>query len=284
MRLHRSPLIFSVVVAAGFALSGCVAPAPTGPAATASAAQDFNDPYEDTNRQIFQFNQNVDRNVLVPAAEAYRTVLPQPVRQSVHDFLQNLNNPVIFAHDVLQARPDLAADTLGRFVINSTVGVGGMFDVATRAGIPYHPNDLGITLAHWGVGDGPYVMLPVLGPSSVRDTVGLIGDSFADPGDIVASQHHLLWASVARAGTSGIDERSRNIESLADIEKTSLDYYATIRSLYRQRREAQIRHEQSNLPNPGPLGGSDSGAAPAISYTLSQPQPPAPTPLQVPAR
>jgi phospholipid-binding lipoprotein MlaA len=283
MRVRRLPLILPVVLAAGIAVSGCVAPARPGPAPTASAAE-FNDPYEDTNRQIFRFNQAVDRSVLVPAAEAYRTVLPPPVRQSVHDFLQNLNNPLIFAHDVLQARPDLAANTLGRFVMNSTLGVGGMFDVASRAGIPYHPNDLGITLAHWGFGEGPYLMLPVLGPSNVRDTVGLIGDSVADPGDIVASQHHLLWASIARSATSGIDERSRNIESLADIEKTSLDYYATIRSLYHQRREAQIRHEQSNLPNPGPLGGSDSGPQPAISYTLSQPQPPAPTPPQVPAK
>src|SRR5215471_18168685 len=193
--------------------------------------EDFNDPLEDTNRAIFDFNQNVDRNVLVPVAKAYRTVLPQPVRTSLHNFLQNLNNPVIFAHDVLQLQPALAANTLGRFVMNTTLGFGGMVDLATPAGIPYHANDLGITLATYGFGEGPYIMVPVLGPSNVRDLTGQVGDGFADPANIVAGQHQLLWASVARAATGGIDERSRYIEDLAEIERTSLDYYATIRSL-----------------------------------------------------
>src|SRR5207245_496759 len=94
-----------------------------------------------------------------------------------------------------------------------------------------------------------------------------VGDGFADPGNYVAGEHHLIGAIVARAVTSGIDERSRNIESLAEIEKTALDYYATIRSLYRQRREAQIRHERSNLPNPSPVQGGNGAPEPAISYT-----------------
>jgi phospholipid-binding lipoprotein MlaA len=127
---------------------------------------------------------------------------------------------------------------------------------------------MGITLATWGFADGPYVVIPILGPSNVRDLIGQVADSFADPGDYFAGQHHLLWAAIARSATSGIDVRSRNIESLADIEKTALDYYATIRSLYRQRRAAQIRHEQPNLPNPTPIGG-DGGSEPAISYTVA---------------
>src|SRR6266481_5924724 len=269
MRVCRLPLILPGLVAAGLAVSGCVAPGAPGVAQTASAADDFNDPWEDTNRGVFNFNKAVDENVLVPVAKTYRTVVPPPARQSLHDFLQNLNGPVIFANDMLQGEVRLAGNTLARLLVNTTVGVGGMFDVATLAGIPYHGNDLGITFAVWGFAAGPYVVVPVLGPSNPRDIVGQVGDGFADPGNYFAGQHHFLWAVVARTATAGIDERSRNIESLADIERTALDNYATIRSLYRQRRQAQIRHEQSNLPNPTPVQGGD-GAPNPVSYTISK--------------
>jgi phospholipid-binding lipoprotein MlaA len=265
MLIARSPLILSGLLAIGLALSGCVAPR-----AAAPGEEGFNDPFEDTNRGIFAFNQQVDRTVLVPVAEAYRDVVPPPMQQSLHDFLQNLNHPIIFANDVLQGQPELAANTLGRFVVNTTVGVGGMFDVATRIGIPYHSNDLGVTLATYGFDSGPYVVVPVLGPSNVRDLVGQVGDSFGDPGNYFAGQYHKFYATLGRTVTEGIDTRSRNIESLADIERTSLDYYATIRSLYGQRRAAQIRHEQANLPNPG--FGGDSSFAPPISYTAPPPR------------
>ena len=274
MRVPRLPLVLSGFVAVGLAVSGCAAPNAGGAGQTASAGAGFNDPYENTNRSIFGFNQSVDSAVLVPVAKTYRTVLPAPVRQSLHSFMENLDGPVILVNDVLQGQLGLAADTLGRLAINTTIGIGGLFDVATHIGIPYHSNDLGVTLATWGFASGPYLIIPVLGPSNVRDAIGMVGDSFADPGDYVAAQNHYLWAAVARSATSGIDARSRNIESLADIEKTSLDYYATIRSLYRQRREAQIRHEKSNLPNPSPLGGSGNGPEPFMSYTpATTPQP-----------
>jgi phospholipid-binding lipoprotein MlaA len=272
MRARRLPLILPGLLAAVVALSGCVVPGapPPGAGQIASAEENFNDPFEETNRAIFGFNQAVDHAVLVPVAKTYRTVLPPPMQQSIHDFLQNLNGPVIFANDVLQGQFELAGNTLVRLAINTTVGVGGMFDVAKVVGIPHHSNDLGITLATWGFAEGPYVMVPVLGPSNPRDLVGQVGDSFADPGDYVAVQHHLLWAAIARTAVSGIDVRSRNIENLADIEKTALDYYATIRSLYRQRRAAQIRHEQSDLPNPTPVQGSDAGPMPGSSFSLAQ--------------
>lgn len=244
------------------ALAGCAAPGAGAPPQSAEAY----DPYENTNREIFAFNQSVDRRVLVPVAEAYRSNVPQPVRDGVHNFLQNLDEPLIFAHDVLQAEPALAANTAGRFVVNSTLGIGGFIDVATGMGIPYHPNDLGVTLARWGFPEGAYLVIPVLGPSNMRDAIGKAGDSFGDPGNIVAGNYHVIYASVARGATQGIDERARNIETLADIERTSLDYYATIRSLYRQRRAAEIRHEESNLPNPTPIQGSDSPAP--MSYTF----------------
>jgi len=149
-------------------------------------------------------------------------------------------------------------------------GIAGLFDVATQVGVPYHSNDLGVTLATWGFVEGPYIIVPVLGPSNPRDIVGKIGDGFADPGNYVAGEHHLLLAVIARSATSGIDERSRNIESLADIERTALDYYATIRSLYRQRRQAQIRHEKSDLPNPNPVQGGDSAPDASLSYSIAK--------------
>lgn len=244
--------------------------APMAAAGPAVEPGDAGDPYEQTNRAIFGFNQGVDRTVLVPVSNAYRTVLPQPLRDSIHDFMQNLNAPIIFANDVLQAQPGLAAETAGRALINTTLGFGGMFDVASKLGIPYHTNDLGITFATWGVQSGPYLMLPILGPSNPRDLAGDVGDSFGDPGNIVAGNHNKLWATFARSATSGIDERSRNIESLAEIERTSLDYYATIRSLARQRRAAQIRHQREDVPNASPLQGASALPGPVPAKTVAE--------------
>ncbi|HWB50877.1 MAG TPA: VacJ family lipoprotein [Stellaceae bacterium] len=242
-------------------------------AATAAAADvdDNGDPWENTNRAIFGFNQAVDRTVLVPVANTYRAVLPTPFRDMVHDFLQNLNSPIIFANDVLQGEANLAGDTFSRAMINTTIGFGGIVDVATKLGIPYHTNDLGITFATWGVASGPYLMLPVLGPSNPRDLVGDVGDSFGDPGNIVASDHNRIWASIVRSTVSGVDERSRNIENLAEIERTSLDYYATIRSLARQRRAAQIRHQKEDVPNASPLQGASAAPVPGPSIAALPP-------------
>jgi len=280
MSRRQSPLaLHGLVFAASLSIAGLLAahPAVAQPAG-APVAEDNGDPWEDTNRAIFSFNQGVDRNVLVPVSNAYRTVVPRPAQDAIHDFLQNLNGPIIFANDVLQGQFGLAGDTLGRLVVNSTLGLGGLVDVATKAGVPYHTNDLGITLATWGVASGPYLMLPVLGPSNPRDAFGDAADSFGDPGNIVASDYNRIWASFVRAATSGIDERSRNIESLAEIERTSLDYYATIRSLARQRRAAQIRHQKEDVPNATPLQGASALSAPAPAPTVAalprQPSPP----------
>lgn len=274
MRVRPLRFVVPGVLAFALAVSGCAAP---GPAASDSqmaeaAGLDFNDPLEEVNRSIFRFNQVVDEVVLVPVAKTYRTAVPPPMRASVRDFLQNLNGPVTFVNDVLQGQPQLAANTLARLAVNSTIGVGGMFDVATRLGIRSHVNDLGITLATWGVEEGPYLVAPVLGPTNPRDLAGKVGDSFMDPADFVAGRHDLWYATLSRTVVAGIDARSRNIEALADIEKTSLDYYATIRSLYRQRRQSQIQHEDPGLPNPSPtLQGSDAGPDAAVSQFVANP-------------
>ncbi|HZD47889.1 MAG TPA: VacJ family lipoprotein [Silvibacterium sp.] len=234
--------------------------------------EDFNDPLEDTNRAIFDFNQMVDRNVLVPVAKTYRTVLPDPVRDSIHDFLNNLRAPLNFANDTLQGDFKRAGETFARFALNSTVGVGGLIDVAGRWGqLPYHEQDLGITLGVWGVPEGPYIVVPLLGPSNPRDLGGQVAEGFGDPWNYIVTGNPwtLYWIPFVRGGVSGIDQRSRYIETLADIERTSLDYYATIRSLYRQRRAALIRGERENLPPPASFSRIDSPAAAVAGTNLA---------------
>jgi len=253
-------------------LAGCATPS-NNPQAGAAEAEDFNDPLEDTNRAIFDFNQVVDRNVLVPVAKAYRTVLPDPVRDSLRDFLRNLRAPLIFANDALQGEFERAGQTFARFTLNSTLGVGGLLDVAGRWGeLPYHEDDLGLTFGVWGIPEGPYLVVPVLGPSTPRDLGGQVAEGFGDPFNCVVAgnPYTLYWIPFVRGGVAGIDQRSRYIETLADIERTSLDYYATIRSLYRQRRAALIRHEkEQNLPPPSSFSRNDSPAAPASAKNLA---------------
>ena len=259
LRLGTSKLF----VFAALILCGCASHQDTGQQA-AVTEEDFNDPFEDTNRKIFEFNQFVDRNAIVPAAKAYRAALPDPVRDSLRDFLNNLRAPLIFANDTLQGQFESAAKTVGRFVINSTIGMGGVVDVAGRWGIPFHEEDLGLTLGTWGIPEGPYLVVPVLGPSSPRDLGGQVAEGFGDPWNLMVTGNPwtLYWIPFVRGAVSGIDQRSRYIETLADIERTSLDYYATIRSLYRQRRAALIRHERENLPPPVGVSERDDRNSP----------------------
>jgi phospholipid-binding lipoprotein MlaA len=273
MNLRPRRLVFSSLsVVVSLILAGCATPS-NNPQAEAAEAEDFNDPLEDTNRAIFDFNQVVDRNVLVPVAKAYRTVLPDPVRDSLRDFLRNLRAPLIFANDALQGEFERAGQTFARFTLNSTLGVGGLIDVAGRWGeLPYHEDDLGLTFGVWGIPEGPYLVVPVLGPSTPRDLTGQVAEGFGDPFNyiVTGNPYTLYWIPFVRGGVAGIDQRSRYIETLADIERTSLDYYATIRSLYRQRRAALIRHEkEQNLPPPSSFSRNDSPAAPASAKNLA---------------
>ena len=261
MNLRLRYLVFSnLVLLLSLLLSGCATP-PNNAQPEAAEAEDFNDPFEDTNRAIFDFNQMVDRHVLVPVAEAYRTVLPEPVRDSLRDFLRNLRAPLIFANNALQGDFELAGQTFARFTLNSTLGVGGLVDVAGRWGqLPYHEQDLGVTFGVWGIPEGPYLVIPVLGPSDPRDLVGQTAEGFGDPFNklVTGNPYTLYWIPFVRGGVSGIDQRSRYIETLSDIERTSLDYYATIRSLYRQRRAALVHGQRENLPPPASFSRNDN--------------------------
>ena len=226
------------------------APSSDDPEAMA-AFKEANDPIEPVNRAIFAFNQGVDKAVIKPVAQVYRGVLPQGVRDSVRNFLRNLQTPVIMANEFLQGEPDRAMHTFARFTANTLWGVGGLFDVVPDK--DHHVEDLGQTLAVWGMGDGPYIMLPILGPSSGRHTIGRVGDYFMDPINYWARNQGEDWVPITRAVVSGIDSRSRVIETLDEIERTSIDFYAAIRSLYRQQRADLIRNgapsEDSPLPD-----------------------------------
>jgi phospholipid-binding lipoprotein MlaA len=238
-RLCRGQAMRAIGVAAFAVLAVGCAEVPKDPAAKA-AYNEANDPLEPMNRAIFDFNMAADRAVLKPVAKAYRWTLPEFFRTSIRNFLNNAKSPVIFINDSLQGSPSRAGETLMRFIVNTTAGMGGIFDVAGEYGMERHSEDFGQTLAVWGVGEGAYLMLPVLGPSNVRDTVGRVADGFMDPFGYLLDNNGLDFARIGAVVTDGIDQRSRNIESLDDIERNSLDFYATLRSLYRQNRNSEI--------------------------------------------
>ncbi len=248
----------------GLALAACA----TGQAEDPYAV---NDPLESVNRGIFSFNTTLDDYVIKPTAQAYRDVLPEGVRDSIHNFLTNLRSPVIMFNDAIQGEGKLAGDTFARFWLNTILGIGGLFDQATRSGIPFHDADFGQTFGVWGVGPGPYLVLPILGPSNPRDAVGLAVGSFADPWDGIASAKDVYWVAYPRAAVEGIDLRSRNIDILDRIRSTSLDYYATLRSLYNQRRAAEIRHEAPPEGAPGLTPGLTGMLGPDETARASTP-------------
>jgi phospholipid-binding lipoprotein MlaA len=229
------------VVGMGVLLAGCATADPSGQ----------NDPYEQTNRAVFDFDQKLDKFVLSPVAGVYVDVLPDPAREGIHNFLLNLDLPVTFANDLLQGEMHRAGETFGRFTINSTLGIGGLLDPATDFGIPYHKEDFGQTLGTWGVGEGPFIVLPLFGPDPPRDAGGQIVDIFLDPTTYIPIREHFWWGA-GRQALAIIDTRSRNLDTLQNIERGSVDYYASVRSLYRQMRNNEIRNgrpDVSNLPD-----------------------------------
>jgi phospholipid-binding lipoprotein MlaA len=218
---------------------------------TATSDPSQNDPYESFNRRMFDFNDRLDRNVALPVSKAYVKVVPEPARDGIHNLLDNLNTPVTLANDILQGEPKHAIQSLGRIVVNSIIGIGGLVDVATPMGIPAHEEDFGITLAQWGVDEGPYLVLPLLGPSNPRDAGGRAVDIAFDPLTYWGFTGKVYYTT-GRQLASIVDERSRNIDTMDELRRSSVDLYATLRSLYRQHRNSEIRGgkpDLQNLPN-----------------------------------
>jgi phospholipid-binding lipoprotein MlaA len=228
------------LAAGGLALAGC---ATRPPASDADAVQEYeqtNDPLEPTNRFFYRVNDSLDRYTLKPLAQGYVFVVPMPVRTGVHNVLANLSSPVLFADDVSQANSRHAGDTFMRFVINSTAGVAGVFDVAKGFGYPAHETNFGVTLALWGVPAGPYLYLPFLGPSSPRAVLGRGADTALDPFTWVPRGYGLLTLNWARYGVGVVDTRAAYLSDIDHVKASALDPYATFRSLYRQNVNSQV--------------------------------------------
>ena len=219
---------------------------------TAEEAAAANDPLEDFNRAVFEVNRTLDETLMKPIAIIYRGVVPQFGRERIANALGNLGEPVNFANDLLQGDLDHAGVTLARFVLNSTLGFFGAFDVAAEGvGLQKRDEDFGQTLGVWGLGEGPYLMLPLFGPSNPRDVVGLVTDIFMDPFIYIFD----TGERNARFFASGVNKRSQYIEELDSVEKTSVDFYAAMRDLYRQKRDADIRN--GALLKAGPIPSVD---------------------------
>lgn len=227
-------------------LAGCATPPPASDPAALADFRDTNDPLEPTNRVIYAVNNGIDTVLLRPLAIAYKAVLPRTVRSHAHNFLANLGTPVTLINDMFEARPRRAGDSLMRLLINTTAGVGGVFDVATDLGYPEHDADGGITLAMWGLPNGPYLFLPVFGPSSPREAGGSGLDYAVDPLTWVGHGPTVNALGYARFGLTAIDARAAVLDDLDKIKAQALDPYATIRSLYRQRRISQIQTVQED--------------------------------------
>jgi phospholipid-binding lipoprotein MlaA len=227
------------------ALTGCAAAAPS-PEALA-----VNDPYEQTNRQTLILNGKIDKYFVVPTVGVYFLLVPPGGRRGVHNFLGNLSLPTIFVNDMLQGEFSRAGKTMWRLVINSTVGLGGFFDMASKIGIAGHGEDFGQTLAVWGVDEGPYLVLPFLGPSNPRDALGLAVDAAMDPTNQIYIKQHIWWAA-GREYFTLLDLRAQTYQTIQGIQRTSVDYYSSLRNLYRQMRAEQIlngRKSNQKLPD-----------------------------------
>ncbi|MGE5190172.1 MAG: VacJ family lipoprotein [Gemmatimonadota bacterium] len=196
------------------------------------------DPLEPVNRAVFAFNDKAYFWVMKPVAQGYRAVVPQGARVSARNFFSNLGTPVRFANNLLQGRFKGAGTELLRFVINSTIGMAGLFDpAATGFHIEKRDEDLGQTLGRYGLGQGVYIVWPILGPSSARDTVGLVGDYFADPLSYIADP----WAEAAVRAYKTENGLSLSIGDYEDLKKSSLDPYAAVRDAYAQNRAKKVR-------------------------------------------
>ena len=235
LRLKRSLL----VLAAALLLSACATTAAPPP-----EERNPVDPWEPFNRQVHSFNMAADRAVLRPVARGYVKATPSPVRSGVRNFFRNLRSPVVIVNLLLQGRPGESLEAFERFFVNSVYGVGGVFDLASQADMPTHDADLGMTFGHWGWEESRFLMLPFLGPSSVRDGIGFYGDSFINP----------VWEWARSEGTYGllglfIVQTRASLLPLDEQIEAAFDDYIFLRDAYLQRRNFQILGEQAELPD-----------------------------------
>ncbi len=235
-----------LLLAAGLALAlaGCAAPAVDDGGLETSD----NDPAEPVNRAVFDANMAVDKAVVRPLAQAYQDHVPPQVRRGIHNVTANLNEPTVATNDLLQGNLGRAWTSARRFAINTTAGAAGIVDRAAEWNLPPHSADFGQTLAVWGVGEGPFIELPALGPSNLRDAIGsAVGMAF-DPLSLPGIPA-LNYLGYAKTGAGFVDARAAHLADLDELEKTAIDFYATLRSVYRQHRQAEIEEAKRGTPN-----------------------------------
>lgn len=247
----------SPAVAADGAVAAAEMPAATVMVAQAKPeAEDVNDPLEPLNRAIFEFNEVLQDAILRPIAKFYNENVNLTVRQGVSNFLDNLKTPVILANDILQGELNRALQTFGRAFVNSTFGIFGLADVAGELGVHRHTEDFGQTLAVYGMEEGFYLVLPIFGPSNPRDAVGkLLVDPYMDPIGMWLTNTDRDTANYSFGASKGVEEYAGIVDELDQVKKTSVDYYAAVRSLYRQKRKTEIHNgsilELPPIPNLG---------------------------------
>lgn len=224
-RVHRLVLLLALV---GF-LPGCATKGP--------------DPLERWNRSIFSFNEGFDKYLLEPAATGWDWVLPEVVQTGIRNFYANITMPVTLANNILQLKPGAAGQDLGRIVVNTTAGVAGLFDVASMIEIPKNNEDFGQTLGRYGVPPGPYLMVPLLGPSTARDVWRYPADSAARPLNYFIP----LWASLTLRVVENFNIRAYYLEELSEARESAFDYYVFVRSAYLQIREHRV-HDRAGQP------------------------------------
>ncbi|HEU0161968.1 MAG TPA: VacJ family lipoprotein [Rhizomicrobium sp.] len=232
-----------VLMVCALAVSACAYGPPTHEALAAR------DPYEQMNRDTLKFNAKIDKYFVIPTVGLYFVLVPETGRKGVHNFLGNLSLPIIFVNDMLQGEVTRGAQSVGRFVINSSLGLGGFLDPATKMGIPGHGEDMGQTFAVWGAKEGPYLVLPFFGPSNPRDAAGLALDWTIDPTNFIHMKQHVWWAA-GRGYFTLLDLRSQTWETVQGIQRNSVDYYASLRNFYRQYRNEQIRNGRAGEKPP----------------------------------
>lgn len=285
MSLNRSPLTHpalprTVLLAAAALLSACTTTAHYGSDRIA-----LKDPFEKINRKVYKFDRALDKAVLRPVAVVYTKVVPRLARRGIENGFRNLTEPETFVNAFLQAKPKVALHALARFVINSTLGAGGLGDPAAKWGIAPQREDFGQTFGVWGIGSGPYLMLPLLGPSTVRDAAGR-GAAFAggDPVEYGRTQLHLRWyVSYPITGLQLISLRARLLDSADKVLNGSADEYATVRSAYLQERRNELYDgsppDEDDALSPANPTGSDATPFPGVT---AKPAPrPADPPLNV---
>jgi phospholipid-binding lipoprotein MlaA len=225
---------------------GCIGLTACTTAQDQSRHADYNDPLEPFNRAVFNLNDTLDKAIGKPIAKGYRAVVPKPARKGIRNVLRNLRSPVNIVNQLLQGDMEgFAGDTV-RALVNTTLGIGGLLDIADSAGIPYEHEDFGQTLAVWGIGHGPYLVLPVIGPNSVRDHTGITLDAYADPLRLYLFNTEQEEWYYGRMVITGIDKREELLETLDDLREGALDYYAAFRSAHYQHREALVRDNEQN--------------------------------------